>query len=317
MKLLKFLLVLVLFWLIVGLFEPYQVVEKNPWRKEDRTLISAHRGGALLNPENTEMAFDHVIIKTDYTDILEIDVRLTKDDQLVIMHDASINRTGIKEEVEEVIIREKNYKELVHYNLGVNFVDREGNKPYDFSEEKSVEELKSLGLSIMTLDDFLKKYENVRDFKVLLEIKDDKELGVKAVDVAEEIIAKYNNWDERIMIISFSTDVINHTLEKYPNRYVAGMGYNMIPFLAGSILRLDALFKVKYQSVQSSMITKAGPISINCATQQFVDSAHRRNQCVAFWTINEESDMRHLIGLGVDVITTNAPDLLAEVLGIK
>jgi glycerophosphoryl diester phosphodiesterase len=112
----------------------------------------------------------------------------------------------------------------------------------------------------MTLDEFLKKYEDVRDFKVLLEIKDDKELGVKAVDVAEEIIAKYNNWDERIMIISFSTDVINHTLEKYPNRYVAGMGYNMIPFLAGSILRLDALFKVKYQSVQSSMITKAGPI---------------------------------------------------------
>jgi glycerophosphoryl diester phosphodiesterase len=142
MKLLKILLVLVLFWLIVGLFEPYQVVEKNPWRKEDRTLISAHRGGALLNPENTEMAFDHVIIETSYTDILEIDVRLTKDDQLVIMHDASINRTGIKEEVEEVIIREKNYEELVHYNLGVNFVDREGNKPYDFSEEKSVEELK-------------------------------------------------------------------------------------------------------------------------------------------------------------------------------
>ena len=65
------------------------------------------------------------------------------------------------------------------------------------------------------------------------------------------------------------------------------------------------------------MITKAGPISINCATKQFVNSAHRRNQCVAYWTINEEEDMRHLISIGADVITTNHPDLLAEVLCIK
>ena len=117
------------------------------------------------------------------------------------------------------------------------------------------------------------------------------------------------------MTISFSTEVVNYVLANYKDRYVAGMGYNMVPFLAGSLLGLDCLFDVKYQSVQSSMITKAGPISINCATQSFVDSAHARNQCVAFWTINDETDMRHLISLGVDVITTNSPDLLAQVLG--
>ena len=45
-KILTILIVLVLFWVVVGLIEPYQVTEENPWRKEDRTLISAHRGGA-------------------------------------------------------------------------------------------------------------------------------------------------------------------------------------------------------------------------------------------------------------------------------
>ena len=62
------------------------------------------------------------------------------------------------------------------------------------------------------------------------------------------------------------------------------------------------------------MITKAGPIEINCATQQFVDSAHRRNQCVAYWTINDIADMKHLIGLGADIITTNSPDVLFRVI---
>ena len=64
-----------LFWLIVGLITPYQVTDENPWRR-DKTLISAHRGGANLNPENTQMAFDYVIIETTFTDIVEIDVRL-------------------------------------------------------------------------------------------------------------------------------------------------------------------------------------------------------------------------------------------------
>ena len=166
----------------------------------------------------------------------------------------------------------------------------------------------------MTLEEFLDDYES-SNVRVLLEIKDSKEVGIKAVDVAEALIATYSNWDDRIMIISFSTDVVNHVLKNYPNRYVAGMGFNMVTFLVGSILGLDALFDIKYQSVQSSMITTTGPISINCATQNFVDSAHARNQCVAYWTINEEADMRYLIGLGVDVITTNSPDLLAKVLG--
>ena len=302
-------------WLVISFIPPKQATSGlNPWRKTDQTLISAHRGGANLNPENTEMAFDYVINETTYTDIIELDVRLTADNELVIIHDASINRTGIKGEVDEanlLLVNDLTYNELLQYNLGVNF-EKDNTKPY---ENLSIQEAEEVGLTIMKFEDFLIKYESSRYFRVLLEIKDSKELGIKAADKAESIISKHINWDDRIMTISFSTDVVNHVLANYKDRYVAGMGYNMVPFLAGSLLGLDCLFDVKYQSVQSSMITKAGPISINCATQSFVDSAHARNQCVAFWTINDETDMRYLISLGVDVITTNSPDLLAQVLG--
>ena len=283
------LVVIAVAWFIISLIPPKAAVEgDNPWRKTDQTLISAHRGGANLNPENTEMAFDYVINETTYTDIVEIDIRVTKDNELVITYD-----------------------ELVQYNLGVNF-EKDGVKPYENLTTKEAEEK---GLTIMKFEEFLIKYQSSRYFRLLLEIKDSKELGVKAVDMAEEIIAKYADWDERIMIISFSTDVVNHVLANYKDRYVAGMGYNMVTFLIGSVLNLDCLFNIKYHSVQSSMITKAGPISIDCATQSFVDSAHARNQCVAFWTINDEADMRYLVSLGVDVITTNSPDVLDKVLG--
>ena len=54
------------------------------------TIIS-HRGGALLAPENTLAAFENSVeLGADY---YELDVRMSSDDSLVIMHDATINRT--------------------------------------------------------------------------------------------------------------------------------------------------------------------------------------------------------------------------------
>ena len=235
-KLKKFLIVissivvtLALFWIVVGLIEPYKVVDVNPWRSE-KTLISAHRGGANLNPENTKMAFDYVIKDTTYTDMVEIDVRLTKDNDLVIIHDASINRTGLDYETEEILVRESSYSDLAKYNLGINF-EKNGAKPY--SDTSKLTEEQREDLTIMKLSDFLDEYMAHREFRLLLEIKDTKEDAKLAVDKAEELLAmdKYSWWDSRTMIISFSTDAVNHVIKNYPNRYVAGMGYNMVPFL--------------------------------------------------------------------------------------
>ena len=92
--LLGIVIVLGLFWAVINIIPPYKVIENNPFRKGETTLISAHRGGSILNPENTEKAFDYVILETSYTDIVEIDVQTTKDGELVIIHDGTINETG-------------------------------------------------------------------------------------------------------------------------------------------------------------------------------------------------------------------------------
>jgi len=54
-------------------------------------LVIAHRGGALLMPENTFPAFDNAVRLG--VDLLEFDMQMTADDQLIITHDGTVNAT--------------------------------------------------------------------------------------------------------------------------------------------------------------------------------------------------------------------------------
>src|SRR3954471_6459218 len=54
-------------------------------------MVFAHRGGAALAPENTLASFDNGLALG--ADGLELDVRLSKDGQVVVHHDADLDRT--------------------------------------------------------------------------------------------------------------------------------------------------------------------------------------------------------------------------------
>src|SRR5215212_8356264 len=56
-----------------------------------RSLVIAHRGGAGLWPENTLYAFERAAAMG--VDVIETDVRATKDGELVVIHDDNVNRT--------------------------------------------------------------------------------------------------------------------------------------------------------------------------------------------------------------------------------
>ena len=62
--------------------------EKGPHKY---AMIIAHRGDWRYAPENSIRGFENCI-KTEF-DAIEVDVRMTKDSVLVIMHDETINRT--------------------------------------------------------------------------------------------------------------------------------------------------------------------------------------------------------------------------------
>ena len=73
-KSVKFTIVILSIFVPIGAFFgvvnvlPVKVVEEqNDFLIKDRTYISAHRGGAYLNPENTEKAFDYVLKETTFS----------------------------------------------------------------------------------------------------------------------------------------------------------------------------------------------------------------------------------------------------------
>ena len=85
----------------------------NPFITTDKALVSAHRSGADIAPENTMMAFEFCVENEDFNvDTFEFDLHITKDDKLILLHDDTLDRTtNSKEEFgkEDVKPSEKTY----------------------------------------------------------------------------------------------------------------------------------------------------------------------------------------------------------------
>lgn len=137
-------------------------------------LIYSHRGESKYAPENTMSAF--YLASLMNCDGIECDIRKTKDDKLVLIHDKSVDRTS------------NCNGEVSNYTLDkLNMCDF-GNKNYK-------------GEKIVTLTDFL-NYFSDKNIKLFLEVK---ESGYEKL--IWDTISKYNI--SNIEIISFKYDVLN------------------------------------------------------------------------------------------------------------
>lgn len=81
-------------------------------QKKKKILKIGHRGAAGLEPENTLRSFKRAIALG--VDMIELDVHLSKDKQLVVMHDATINRTTNR----KGSIKAMNLSRLKTFNAG-------------------------------------------------------------------------------------------------------------------------------------------------------------------------------------------------------
>ena len=64
---------------------------EHAYFKPDKFLVIAHRGGRHLGPENTLITYKRAVELG--VDVIELDVHRTKDQKLVVLHDATVNRT--------------------------------------------------------------------------------------------------------------------------------------------------------------------------------------------------------------------------------
>lgn len=155
---------------------------------ETKITLTAHRGYRQKFPENTMIAFKEAL-KLD-VDSVEMDVHMTKDYEIVVMHDAAMDRTTDTTGK----ICDKTLAEVRAADAGVKFGEQ-------FRGEK-----------VPTLVEFLELMATRPDIKVLLELKDyPEECGDFAYASCEktlDLCKKFGVWGkDRLTVITFSTAI--------------------------------------------------------------------------------------------------------------
>jgi glycerophosphoryl diester phosphodiesterase len=254
-----------------------------------RPLVMAHRGESGSIPENTMEALE-AAVKLG-VDILESDVRLTRDDEIVLFHDEDLKRTTGKSGT----VRSYTLKELFQFDLGFNFTLDEG-ITFPF---------RGKGLKIVTLRE---AFERFPDAVFNLDIKDT--FPSAPIEVARLI--SHMDRKQSVIIASFTDVQIEHFRQLLPDVPTSASPGEVKRFVLSSKIGVPRIKREKIHYRAFQVPVKSGPLTV--VTKKFITKAHEHGIAVHVWTINDETTMNRLIDLGVDGIFTDYPSLLKAVL---
>ena len=283
----------------------------NPYITEYLSpVVAAHRTGAGLAPQNTMMAFENVIENADTlgVDMLEFDVQVTKDGELVLMHDLSYD--NITNAV-EVFGKKNNYvssitlEEAKALNMGENFKG-DGSYPYRGLRGDEIPD----NLRVTTCDeviDYAEANSGEKKYTYCIEIKSILSNGKRAVDRLYEIITE-RNLQDRVIWSTFAPDVSAYMVKNYPEISRTADAVEAIQFYFYSRMGWDLQdVSPTYIALQIPYGKNALDNLINLGTRELLNYAHKNNIAVQYWTINNEEDIKHLTLNGADCIMTDYP----------
>ncbi len=243
----------------------------------DGFVVIAHRGASAYYPENTMAAFKSALEMN--SEMIELDVMMSKDKVPVVFHDASLNKhTDGKGPLKNFTV-----DELKKLDAGSWFHEK-------FSGERipTLEEVIEFAAGKIALNIEIKT-EAVTD---------------ELVDGVEEkslkLVKKYG-MENHVLFSSFDYRAVSHLKELDPDIPVALL-YNKS--LSGKLL-------------PSELIHKYGADAFNCNYFQLTKKRHddlQAHEIPAFiYTVDKRKRMEKLLEKGVRGIFTNKPDVLIEV----
>ncbi len=247
-------------------------------------LLIAHRGGGALAPENTMAAFARAVSDWD-ADILEMDVRLTADGRVVVIHDETVDRTTNRTGP----IRDMTWRQARELDAGYRFRDPEGRHSQ-----------RGTGVRIPLFAEVLAAFP---DMRVIVE--------PKAAEAAEPLVREIRagNAEHRVLI-GAEFEATRTGARGYGGPWGASRRHATW-FWCLHKLRLAGRWYVP-DADGFQLPEWSGRIHV--VTPSLIRAAHAANIPVHVWTVNDPADMRRLLQWGADGIMTDRPDLLAEVL---
>ncbi len=268
-----------------------------------RALNITHQGGEDEAPSATMYAFERSMLLG--SDMLEVDVNVTKDGKLAIIHDGTVDRTtnGTGE------VADFTMKELKKLDAAYNFVPLEGvesdapEDQYVFRGVRTGDKKPPVGYEAgdfrpLELKELMDRYPGV---PINIEIKGgEPETDADYLLVAETLAEFLNDYGRTkgIVVASFNDTALTAFHELAPDIDLAPA----TAMVAGYVLAGTPL-PPGYEVFQVPTSFNGVPV----VTQDFVDKAHSDGYAVHPWTINDVATMNELWDYGVDGIMTAEP----------
>jgi glycerophosphoryl diester phosphodiesterase len=252
------------------------------------TLHISHRGGALLAPENTLAAF-RMAVERYRTQMLELDVHLTRDGEVVVAHDATLERCTNGSGP----LAELTFAELRRLDAGFCFTP-DGGRTFPFRGQ---------GVQIPTLREVLRAFPGLR---INLEMKPETS---GAEDVLYQVLSEEHALDRVCMGSEYDT-VGERLVARMPDACHFYPRDALTAYVIAARTGEPPPEEPRYTVIDMPLYFG----EVRLVDADFLQAAARHGKWVNVWTVDEPEEMRRLVSEGVGGIMTDRPDLLRQIL---
>jgi glycerophosphoryl diester phosphodiesterase len=275
--------------------------EALPWL-ERRVIAYAHQGGAWESPSSTLHTIDHAL-EVGATGV-ELDVHATADGELVVCHDATVDRTTAAQgTIASFTLAQLRAMDFSYWWIpGADVTPGHPDSEYPFRGQAPGDP----AFGIATLREVLERYPGV---VLNLDIKQTAPVVAPYEESLARLLAEFGRTDD-VIVASFLDPATDAFRAFAPD----------VPTSAGTMATAAA-----WQAVQAGEDLPPSPAvafqvperqgDLVIVDEAFVAAAHRAGKAVHVWTVNEAASMERLLGLGVDGIISDVPTTLCGVLG--
>jgi glycerophosphoryl diester phosphodiesterase len=262
----------------------------HPWvararRAGDRLTVFAHRGGAGLRPENTRAAFANAAALG--VDGCELDVRLSKDGEAVVIHDATLDRTTDADGPVSALTA----AELARVDAGYRFGPDAG---YAW---------RGRGEGIARLADVLAAHPSM---PFIVELKGE---DPALAEVATAAVARAGALD-RVCFGGFADVTLAAARRAQPSACTSAATDE----IRRALYKSYVWFPFGHVAYRAFQVPEVAGNGTRVVSPRFVRMAHRAACVLHVWTVNTPEDMTRLKSWGVDGVITDRPDIALRTL---
>lgn len=270
---------LILAVLVTRFFYAHPARPRAWFRNLPRPLIMAHQGGEKQWPSNTMLAFRQA--QKLGADVLDMDVQLSADGQLVLMHDTTVDRTTDG----HGLLGAMTWKELSGLDAGYRFSADGKGFPY-----------RGKGLRVPRLEEVLLEFPGAR---LGIEIK---EAPLATASRLAELIHRYHA-EDRVLLSGFDGAMMREQRRQLPEVASSATPEEVRIFWVASQFHLEAFTAADYSVLQVPLQHKGRQL----VSTRLVEAAHARGISVLPWTLDSDAEVEACRAAGCDGFNTNLP----------